>query len=131
MRRAVLPLREPMSRFAVGTARGIHSDAAPYFRDVADHLTRVTETIESLDMLLSSAFDAHLAQISIQQNDDMRKITAAVGLVAAPTLIGSIYGMNFVHMPELNWLYGYPMALGLMLLSSLAVWIIGKRSGWL
>jgi magnesium transporter len=98
---------------------------------VADHLTRVTETIESLDMLLSSAFDAHLAQISIQQNDDMRKITAAVGLVAAPTLIGSIYGMNFVHMPELNWLYGYPMALGLMLLSSLAVWIIGKRSGWL
>jgi magnesium transporter len=131
MRRAVLPLREPMSRFAVGTARGIHSDAAPYFRDVADHLARVTETIENLDMLLSSAFDAHLAQISIQQNDDMRKITAAVGLVAAPTLVGSIYGMNFVHMPELNWIYGYPMALGLMLLSSLAVWVIGKRSGWL
>ena len=61
----------------------------------------------------------------------MRRITAAVGLVAAPTLVGSIYGMNFTHMPELEWLYGYPMALGLMALSSLAVLIISKRSGWL
>jgi len=131
MRRAVMPLREPMNRFAVGSAYGIHSDAAPYFRDVADHLARVAETIDSLDLLLSSAFEAHLAQISIQQNDDMRKITAAVGLVAAPTLVGSIYGMNFVHMPELDWMLGYPMALALMVLSSLTVWIIGKRSGWL
>jgi magnesium transporter len=131
MRRAVLPLREPMNRFTAGSVRGIHSDAAPYFRDVADHLTRVAETIDTLDSLLSTAFEAHTAQISIQQNDDMRKITAAVGLVAAPTLIGSIYGMNFEHMPELGWMYGYPMALGLMLLSSLGVWVIGKRSGWL
>ena len=104
---------------------------APYFRDVADHLTRVAETIDSLDSLLSSAFEAHLAQISIQQNDDMRKITAAVGLIAAPTLVGSIYGMNFDHMPELHWALGYPMALGLMVLSSLAVCVIGKRAGWL
>ncbi len=77
MRRAVLPLREPMNRFATGSVRGIHSDAAPYFRDVADHLARVAETIDSLDLLLSTAFDAHLAQISIQQNDDMRRISAA------------------------------------------------------
>ncbi len=131
MRRAVLPLRDPMNRFAAGAVSGIHGDAGPYFRDVADHLTRVAETIETLDSLLSAAFEAHIAQISLQQNDDMRKITAAVGLVAAPTLIGSIYGMNFDHMPELHWTLGYPMALGMMLLSSLTVWIIGKRSGWL
>ncbi len=131
MRRAVLPLREPMNRFAAGSVRGIHGDAGPYFRDVADHLARVAETIETLDSLLSAAFEAHMAQISLRQNDDMRKITAAVGLVAAPTLVGSIYGMNFVHMPELEWMFGYPMALGLMVLSSLTVWIIGKRSGWL
>ncbi len=61
----------------------------------------------------------------------MRRISAAVGLVAAPTLIGSIYGMNFDHMPELHWLYGYPMALTLMALSSLVVFIISKRAGWL
>ena len=131
MRRAVLPLRDPMNRFAAGNVGGIHSDAAPYFRDVADHLARVAETIDTLDSLLSAAFEAHIAQISLQQNDDMRKITAAVGLVAAPTLVGSIYGMNFETMPELEWMFGYPMALGLMVLSSLTVWVIGKRSGWL
>jgi magnesium transporter len=131
MRRAVLPLKDPMNRFATGSVDGIHQDAAPYFRDVADHLIRVADAIDTLDTLLSSAFDAHTAQISIQQNDDMRKISAAVGLVGAPTLIGSIYGMNFDHMPELHWLYGYPMALGLMVLSSLTVYVICKRAGWL
>jgi magnesium transporter len=131
MRRAVLPLRDPMGKFSEGAIDGIHKDAAPYFRDVADHLFRVAETIDTLDTLLSTAFEAHTAQISIQQNDDMRRITAAVGLVAAPTLIGSIYGMNFEHMPEIGWLYGYPWALGLMLLSSLVVFVISKRSGWL
>ena len=112
MRRAVMPLREPMNKFTVGSVNGIHSDAGPYFRDVADHLSRVAETIDSLDSLLSTAFEAHIAQISIQQNDDMRRISAAVGLVAAPTLVGSIYGMNFDHMPELHWMFGYPLALG-------------------
>jgi magnesium transporter len=131
MRRAVLPLREPMNRFTVGSVHGIHSDAGPYFRDVADHLSRVADAIETLDSLLSTAFEAHNAQISIQQNDDMRRISAAIGLVAAPTLVGSVYGMNFDHMPELHWMLGYPMALGMMVLSSLAVFVIGKRSGWL
>ncbi len=131
MRRAVMPLREPMNRFTVGSVRGIHSDAGPYFRDVADHLTRVAETIDSLDLLLSSAFEAHLAQISIQQNDDMRRISAAVGLVAAPALVGSVYGMNFDHMPELHWTFGYPFALLLMFSASLTVFLISRRAGWL
>ena len=131
MRRAVMPLREPMNKFATGSVQGIHHEAGPYFRDVADHLSRVAETIDTLDSLLSTAFEAHIAQISIQQNDDMRRISAAVGLVAAPTLVAGIYGMNFDHMPELHWLYGYPMALGLMLLSSLTVFVISKRAGWL
>ncbi len=131
MRRAVMPLREPMNKFTAGAVHGIHSDAGPYFRDVADHLSRVAETIDSLDSLLSTAFEAHIAQISIQQNDDMRRISAAVGLVAAPTLVGSIYGMNFDHMPELHWFYGYPMAIFLMALSSLVVFVISKRAGWL
>lgn len=131
MRRAVLPLRDPIGRFAGGVAKGIHEDAAPYFRDVADHLNRVAETMENLESLLSAAFEAHLAQISIQQNDDMRKISAAVGLVAAPTLVAGIYGMNFTHMPELSWHLGYPLSLLMMAGSSLAIWIIARRSGWL
>jgi magnesium transporter len=131
MRRAVVPLRDPMNRMTAGAVRTIHPDAAPYFRDVADHLARVAETIDGLDTLLSSAFDAHMAQISIQQNDDMRKISAAVGLFAAPTVIAGIYGMNFRHIPELGWEFGYPYALLLMLASSLTIWIIARRSGWL
>jgi len=131
MRRAVLPLKGPLDRFAGGAERGVHRDAAPYFRDVADHLARVAETVDNLDTLLSTAFDAHIAQISVQQNDDMRRISALVGLIAAPTVIGSIYGMNFDHMPELHWTLGYPFALLLMVASSVTVWIISKRAGWL
>lgn len=131
MRRAVLPLRDPVNRFANGLAQGVHTESAPYFRDVADHLNRVAETMENLESLLSAAFEAHLAQISIQQNDDMRKISAAVGLVAAPTLVAGIYGMNFTHMPELHWVLGYPLSLILMFGSSFAVWVIARRAGWL
>ena len=131
MRRAVLPLRDPVNRFATGAVRGVDPEAAPYFRDVADHLARVAETIEELDTLLTAAFEAHLAQITIQQNNDMRKISAAVGLIAAPTLVAGIYGMNFEHMPELGWLVGYPMSLLMMVGSSLAVWIVARRAGWL
>ena len=131
MRRAVLPLREPMNRFTTGSVAGIHGDAGPYFRDVADHLARVAETIDGLDSLLSTAFEAHIAQISVQQNDDMRRISAAAGIIVAPTVVGSIYGMNFDHMPELHWYLGYPMAIALMVLSSLVVYIWSKRAGWL
>ena len=131
VRRAVLPLREPMRRFASGQVEGVHEDSAPFFRDVADHLARAAENIDTLDTLLSSAFDAHLAQISVQQNNDMRKISAAVGLVGAPTLIAGIYGMNFDHMPELHWAFGYPFALMLMALASTTIYVFFKRSGWL
>ncbi|MGN6781626.1 MAG: magnesium/cobalt transporter CorA [Marmoricola sp.] len=131
MRRAVLPLRDPGRRFAAGSVAGIDTEAGPYFRDVADHLDRVADTIDVLDGLLSTAFDAHLAQISIQQNDDMRKISAAVGIVAAPTLLAGIWGMNFDHMPELHWLWGYPIALLVMAGSSIAIFLVARRAGWL
>jgi magnesium transporter len=131
MRRAVLPLRDPLSRFAGSAVRGVDPQSAPYFRDVADHLSRVAETVDSLDLLLSSAFEAHLAQLSLQQNDDMRRISAGAGLVLVPTLIAGIYGMNFTHMPELSWVLGYPMALALMVISSLVLWRFFKKSGWL
>jgi magnesium transporter len=131
VRRAVLPLREPVNRFVSGAVPGMDPEAGPYFRDVGDHLARVTDSIDSLDALLSSAFDAHMAQITIRQNDDMRRVSATVGLIAAPTLVGSIYGMNFDHMPELHWAFGYPMALMMMVASSLTVFVLSKRAGWL
>jgi magnesium transporter len=131
VRRAVLPLRDPMRRFVSGAVPGVSTEAAPFFRDVADHLLRVAESIDSLDTLLSAAFEAHLAAISVQQNEDMRKISAFAALVVVPTLIAGIYGMNFRGMPELHWGFGYPMAIGLMAACSLGLWIVFKRSGWL
>ena len=84
VRRAVLPLREPMRRFASGLVPGVDAEAAPFFRDVVDHLTQAAEVVDTLDTLLSTAFDAHLAAISVQQNDDMRKISAGAALVVVP-----------------------------------------------
>lgn len=131
MRRAVFPLRDPMRRFVAGMVPGIDPESAPFFRDVADHLNRVGEAIDSLDNLLSTAFEAHLASISVRQNEDMRKISAGIGLVGVPTLIAGIYGMNFEHMPELHWASGYPFALALMVLSAALLFWAFKRSGWL
>jgi magnesium transporter len=131
VRRAVMPLREPMRRFAEARVPGIEKESGPFFRDVLDHLNQAAETVETLDSLLSTAFDAHLARVSVQQNNDMRKISAGVGLVAAPTLIAAIYGMNFDHMPELGWLLGYPFAVLLMVLASTGLWVFFKKSGWL
>jgi magnesium transporter len=131
MRRAVNPLREPMKRFATGSVAFVTQDASPFFRDVADHVIRVSEGIETLDALLSTAFDAHQTQIQVQQNEDMRKISAWVAIAAVGTLVAGVYGMNFDHMPELHWRYGYFFALGLMLLASLVLYRLFKKSGWL
>ncbi|GGO68267.1 magnesium transport protein CorA [Nocardioides deserti] len=131
VRRAVQPLRDPMRRLAAGEVDGIDAGAAPFFRDVLDHLGQVGEVVDNLETLLSSAFDAHLARISVQQNDDMRKISAGAALVVVPTLIAGIYGMNFDHMPELHWTFGYVFALALMFGSSAVLWVFFKRSGWL
>jgi magnesium transporter len=131
VRRAVLPLREPMRKFADGLVHGVERDAGPFFRDVLDHLNQAAEVVDSLDSLLSTAFDAHLARITVQQNDDMRKISAGVALAAAPTLIAGVYGMNFDHMPELRWELGYPLAVLLMLCISGGLYVLFKKSGWL
>ena len=131
VRRAVLPLREPLRKFAAGQHPGLDPSAGAYFRDVADHLQRVAEVVDTLDSLLSSAFDAHVASISVQQNDDMRKISAGAALVVVPTFIAGVYGMNFDHMPELHWTLGYPFALGLMVTVVGVLWWFFKRSGWL
>ena len=131
MRRAIEPLREPMKRFATGSVPFVTQESAPFFRDVADHLLRVSESIETLDSLLSTAFSAHLARISLQQNEDMRKISAWVAIAAVGTFVAGVYGMNFDYMPELHWHLGYFYALGLMLVSSVVLYRQFKKSGWL
>jgi magnesium transporter len=131
MRRALNPLKEPMKRFATGSVPTVSQEAAPFFRDVADHLIRVSETVETLDSLLSTAFEAHLARIGVEQNEDMRKISAWVAIAAVGTLVAGVYGMNFTNMPELSWRYGYPYAIGVMVVSAVVLYRLFKKSGWL
>ncbi|AWB92367.1 magnesium/cobalt transporter CorA [Aeromicrobium chenweiae] len=127
-RRAVFPLREPIHRFATSSAP---ETARPYFRDIGDHLDRAAEAIDSIDHLLDNALNAHLAQLSVQQNEDMRKLTAGATLFAVPTAIAGVYGMNFEHMPELNWTYGYPACMVVIAGLCLYIYRRFKRSGWL
>lgn len=130
-RRAVLPLIEPCRKLATGTVPFTEAGCTPWFRDVFDHLMRVADQLEGYERLLSDAMGVHLAQVSVQQNTDMRKISAWAAIAVFPTLIAGIYGMNFEHMPELSWTYGYAYALVLIagVMSSLFYWF--KKSGWL
>jgi magnesium transporter len=130
-RHAVVPLVEPMTKLAKGQVPHIHEKMRPFFRDVADHAMRVADQIASYDDRLSSVLNANLAQIGVQQNEDMRRISAWVAIAAVPTMIAGIYGMNFDHMPELHWTYGYPAVLLVMASICTGLFRAFKRSGWL
>jgi magnesium transporter len=130
-RRAALPLIEPARRLSEDKVPHVPDVARPFFRDVADHLLRSVDHIESYDRLLTDILNAHLAQVTVQQNDDMRKISAWVAIAAVPTAIAGIYGMNFKHFPELGWQYGYPVTLAGMVLICSVLFRAFKRSGWL
>ncbi|MEV7446277.1 magnesium/cobalt transporter CorA [Streptomyces sp. NPDC091204] len=130
-RRATSPLLQPMERLAFGEVPFVHEHAQPFFRDVADHLTKASEYIEGLDRLLSDALSAHLAQMGLRQNDDMRKISAWAAMAAVPTMVAGIYGMNFDHMPELRQVWGYPVVVAVMVGVCLSLHRMFKRRGWL
>ena len=135
-RRATGPLAVPLTRLAGSGVSGpgcrsSHDKAQPFFRDVSDHLTRVNESVEGLDRLVSDVLSAHLAQMSVRQNDDMRKISAWAAMAAVPTMIAGIYGMNFDHMPELHWVWAYPAVILLMAVLEVLLFRLFKRRGWL
>ena len=130
-RRAAAPLIEPIRRLATADVPFVPAETRPFFRDVADHVTRMTEQIESYDRLLSDVLSAHLAQVGVRQNEDMRKISAWAAIFAVPTMIAGVYGMNFDDMPELRQWWGYPAALALMVCACVGLHRIFRRSGWL
>ena len=131
LRRAVNPLAQPL-RLLVGSQLDvIDPKVRAYFRDVEDHLTRVQETVAGYDELLTSLLQANLAQLSIAQNEDMRKITAWAAIIAVPTAIAGIYGMNFTFMPELSWRLGYPLVLVVIAIVCVLLYRGFKRNGWL
>ena len=131
LRRAVVPLAEALQGISERDTPAVATQTRPFFRDVYDHLLRVGEQVESLELLLNGILQAHLAQVAIRQNEDMRKISAWVAIFAVPTVVAGIYGMNFTHMPELRWTLGYPLALGLMAVICGALYRGFRRTGWL
>ncbi|MDT0397113.1 MULTISPECIES: magnesium and cobalt transport protein CorA [Streptomyces] len=135
-RRATGPLAPPMARLAGVGSYGagvpfVEDRARPFFRDVHDHLTRVNESVEGLDRLVSDILSAHLAQMSVRQNDDMRKISAWAAMAAIPTMLAGIYGMNFEHMPELHWEWSYPVVIVAMVALEVLLFRLFKRRGWM
>jgi magnesium transporter len=131
LRRAVMPLATPLRRLAEGYTPLVPEQVRSYFRDVDDHLTTVSERVASFDELLTTLVDATLAKISLQQNMDMRKITAWAAIIAVPTMVVGVEGMNFDYMPELHWRFGYPAVMLLIICACVILYRIFRRNRWL
>jgi magnesium transporter len=130
-KQAVLPLTRPLTVLLDRRVLDMSKEIRRYFRDVADHHTRVVDQTVTFDDLLNSVLQARLAQVGIDQNNDMRKIASWAAIAALQTAIAGIYGMNFAVMPELEWRYGYPAVLTVMLVSAVLLYRALRRAGWL
>jgi magnesium transporter len=144
--RATRPLLGMLKALMAGFDKyGTDQELQRYLRDVADHATTVVERVDGFRQMLQDILTVnatlvsqkqndemkHLTEASYTQNEEVKKVSAWAAILFAPTLIGTVYGMNFKHMPELNWALGYPFALGLMLVTSLTLYLLFKRRGWL
>ena len=131
MHGAVVPLLGPVQELATVPRGHVSEEIRPYFRDVHDHLLRVVGQVQEFRELLMSVLTANLTQTTVRQNEDVRKISAWAAIVAVPTMIAGIYGMNFEHMPELEWRLGYPLVLAVIGVACLTLYRLFRRAGWL
>ena len=129
--RATRPLAWALERLTEGDKYRIDPEVRSYLRDVHDHVLRVTEQVESFHQMLTDILNVNLTLVSVRQNDQTKRISAWAAILAVPTIIGSIYGMNFEYMPELTWTFGYPLALGVMALICIVLYVAFKRAEWL
>jgi magnesium transporter len=129
--RAVHPLLGPAAAITQGGVLQISDGLRQYFRDVDDHLKLVNEEIMAQRDLLSTILQANMAVVASQQNEVVRKISAWFGIITVPTFVASVYGMNFTHMPELDWKLGYPLALAVMFGLAISLYFMFKRVRWL
>ena len=130
-RRAVAPLTEMLDRLAADSSTATGERLRQRYRALRAHLLHLVELADGLGNLLANVLQANLTEISVRQNDDMRRISAWVAIWAVPTLLAGIYGMNFRHLPELEWAFGYPVVLAVMVLICLGLYRGFRRSGWL
>jgi magnesium transporter len=129
--RAVWPLLTPLDALERGGYTRVPEELRRYFRDVHDHARRVDEQVNSQRELLTSVLEANLALVSVTQNEVVKKISSVAAIIALPTFIASVYGMNFEYMPELDERIGYPLALAAMVVTAAALAVFFRRINWL
>lgn len=130
--RAVKPLPAMLGNLIAGFEKyGVAPELHGYMRDVEDHAIRIQEQVAAFRELLQNILSVNLAMVGLQQNDEVKRISAWAAILFAPTLIGTVYGMNFDHMPETSWQYGYPIALVLMAATCLGLYLVFKGRDWL
>jgi magnesium transporter len=131
MRRAVSPLLEVCNHLMRYDVKLIPREMHPYLRDVQDHVIRISEDIDNMREMLGTALNANISLLSVGQSEVTRKLAGWGAILAIPTMVGGIYGMNFDYMPELHWTFGYPLVLAAMALACFIVYRRLKRAGWI
>ena len=128
---AVVPLLEGVGKLYGGRVPQVCIGLSEYYRDISDHLIRIQQSITSLREMVITAISVNLSMITLHENQTTKQLAAYAALIAVPTLIAGVYGMNFEHMPELKWLFGYPIALALMLGIDMYLYRRFRKAGWL
>jgi magnesium transporter len=131
VKHAVTPLLEGVSNLSGARVPALCAGLREYFRDVYDHLLRLNQTIETVRDSVATAISVNLSMISLQENETMKRLAAYAALIAVPTMVAGIYGMNFAHMPELDWKYGYAAALGVMTVIDAGLFYKLRKAKWL
>jgi magnesium transporter len=131
LKHAVDPLMEATGKLYGGRVPQVCVGMHEYFRDVYDHLHRIHATIEGIREMLTTAIQVNVGMISLAENEVTKKLAAWAAIIAVPTMVAGIYGMNFKNMPELDWAFGYPFAIGLMVVIDLYLYFQFKKTNWL
>ncbi|HEY2676858.1 MAG TPA: magnesium/cobalt transporter CorA [Steroidobacteraceae bacterium] len=131
MKHAVAPLLEAVSNLSGGRIPPLCAGISEYFRDVADHLQRLNQTTDSIRETIATAISVNLSMVTLQENETMKRLASYAALLAVPTMIAGIYGMNFENMPELKWHYGYVLCLAIMALIDGLVFFRLRKAKWL
>lgn len=131
IKQAITPLLDVSTQLTRMSSKLIPLDTRPYFQDVHDHVIRIADIIDNLQQLSHTALESNLALISVSQNDDTKRLAAWAAILAVPTMIAGLYGMNFKYMPETEWTWGYPLIMVTMLCTCCLLYRRFRKSGWL
>jgi magnesium transporter len=131
LKHAVAPLLDAVGRLHGGRVPRVCAGTQEYYRDIFDHLQRINQSIESSREMIATAISVSLSLLTLQENQFTKRLAGVAALVAVPTMIAGVYGMNFKHMPELGWTFGYPFALGLMVAIDAYLFYRLRKAGWI